>query len=139
MTRAPTSDPNDEIALFTAVRIRLGEKNKRHPASFLNGIPQASRLENVDSDSGTDMEVEPNKPSYGQDPDSSKRIGKRHNRSQSRGYSSLEDIYVHPASFQNSIIAASRLEDVDSDSGTDMEVEPNKPSYAQDPDSNTWQ
>lgn len=50
-----------------------------------------------------------------------RRHRKRHSRSRSRGYSSLEDIYVHPASFRNEIIAASRLEDVES--GTDTETE----------------
>jgi zinc transporter 1 len=50
-----------------------------------------------------------------------KRHRKRHSRSRSRGYSGLEDIYVHPASFRNEIIAASRLEDVES--GTDTEIE----------------
>ncbi|OCK75135.1 cation efflux protein [Lepidopterella palustris CBS 459.81] len=48
-----------------------------------------------------------------------KRTRTHHSRSRSRGYSSLEEIYIHPASFRNEIIAASRLEDVES--GTDSE------------------
>jgi zinc transporter 1 len=36
---------------------------------------------------------------------------KRHNRSQSRNYSTLDEIYVHPSSFRNSIIESSRLND----------------------------
>jgi zinc transporter 1 len=38
---------------------------------------------------------------------------KRHNRSQSRNYSTLDEIYVHPSSFRNSIIESSRLHDND--------------------------
>ncbi|OCL03551.1 cation efflux protein [Glonium stellatum] len=50
-----------------------------------------------------------------------KRHRRHHSRSRSRGYSGLEDIYVHPASFRNEIIAASRLDD--RDSGTDSDSE----------------
>ncbi|KAL5115289.1 Zinc resistance conferring protein [Pleosporales sp. CAS-2024a] len=38
---------------------------------------------------------------------------KRHNRSQSRNYSTLDEIYVHPSSFRNSIIESSRAHDHD--------------------------
>lgn len=48
---------------------------------------------------------------------------RQHSRSRSRVYSSLDDIPVHPASFRNEIIAASRLEDVESVSGTDTDVD----------------
>jgi zinc transporter 1 len=50
---------------------------------------------------------------------------RQHSRSRSRAYSGLGDIPVHPASFRNEIIAASRLEDVESGSGsgTDTDVD----------------
>ncbi|KAF1809684.1 cation efflux protein [Eremomyces bilateralis CBS 781.70] len=48
---------------------------------------------------------------------------KKHSRSRSRGYSSLGEIHVHPASFRNEIIAASKLDNIDSGSGTDTEEE----------------
>jgi zinc transporter 1 len=50
---------------------------------------------------------------------------RHHSRSRSRAYSGLDDIPVHPASFRNEIIAASRLEDVESGSGsgTDTDVD----------------
>jgi zinc transporter 1 len=38
---------------------------------------------------------------------------KRHHRSQSRGYSTIDEIYVHPSSFRNSIIESSRAHDHD--------------------------
>lgn len=38
---------------------------------------------------------------------------KRHSRSQSRNYSTLDEIYVHPSSFRNSIIESSRAHDND--------------------------
>ncbi|KAH7076660.1 zinc/cadmium resistance protein-like protein [Paraphoma chrysanthemicola] len=38
---------------------------------------------------------------------------KRHHRSQSRNYSTLDEIYVHPSSFRNSIIESSRVHDRD--------------------------
>lgn len=38
---------------------------------------------------------------------------KRHTRSQSRTYSTLNEIYVHPSSFRNSIIESSRIHDND--------------------------
>lgn len=48
-----------------------------------------------------------------------------HNRSRSRGYSGLGsgEIPIHPATFRNEIIAASRLEDVESGSGTDTDAD----------------
>ncbi|KAF2831160.1 zinc/cadmium resistance protein-like protein [Ophiobolus disseminans] len=39
--------------------------------------------------------------------------GKRHHRSQSRNYSTIDEIYVHPSSFRNSIIESSRAHDHD--------------------------
>jgi zinc transporter 1 len=53
----------------------------------------------------------------------SKRHQRHHSKTGSRGYSGLGDIPIHPASFRNEIIAAGRLEDVESGSGTDTEVE----------------
>lgn len=60
---------------------------------------------------------------------SGKRVINRHHRSRSRRYSQLEEISVHPASFRNDIIAASRLEsDSDSDeSARDDELTENSP------------
>lgn len=45
-----------------------------------------------------------------------KRIPKSHGRSRSRGYSGLDEIYVHPSSFRNSIIQSSHLESSDDES-----------------------
>ncbi|KAF2132510.1 cation efflux protein [Dothidotthia symphoricarpi CBS 119687] len=39
--------------------------------------------------------------------------GKRHAHSRSQGYSTLDEIYVHPSSFRNSIIESSRQNDED--------------------------
>ncbi|KAF2650186.1 cation efflux protein [Lophiostoma macrostomum CBS 122681] len=50
-----------------------------------------------------------------------KRIPKKHQRSRSRGYSNLDEIYVHPSSFRNSIIESSRMEDGESGSDADNE------------------
>jgi solute carrier family 30 (zinc transporter), member 1 len=44
-------------------------------------------------------------------------------RSRSRAYSTIDEIYVHPTSFRDSIIAAGRLEDVASASASDTENE----------------
>ncbi|KAF2099458.1 zinc/cadmium resistance protein-like protein [Rhizodiscina lignyota] len=56
-------------------------------------------------------------------PHTPRRNRRKHSQSgsRSRGYSGLEDIYVHPASFRKDIIAASRLDDVHSVSGTDTD------------------
>jgi zinc transporter 1 len=49
---------------------------------------------------------------------------KRHSRSQSRTYATLDEIYVHPSSFRNSIIESSRLRDEEADDeDDDVEVE----------------
>jgi zinc transporter 1 len=53
---------------------------------------------------------------------SGKRIAKRHHRSQSRNYSTIEDVPVYPSSFRNSIIESSRLEPHASDSDADSET-----------------
>jgi zinc transporter 1 len=39
--------------------------------------------------------------------------GRRHTRSQSRNYAAIDEIYVHPSSFRNSIIESSRLTEED--------------------------
>lgn len=52
-----------------------------------------------------------------------KRHLRRTSRSKSRGFVSVEDLPIHPASFRNDIIAASRLEDIESGPGTDSEAE----------------
>lgn len=52
-----------------------------------------------------------------------RRHWRRSSRSKSRGFSSVEDMHIHPASFRNDIIAAGRLEDIDSATGTESEGE----------------
>lgn len=47
---------------------------------------------------------------------------RRHNRSQSRNYSTLDEIYVHPSSFRHSIIESSRLHDNDEADDEDEDV-----------------
>ncbi|KAF2874956.1 cation efflux protein [Massariosphaeria phaeospora] len=54
---------------------------------------------------------------------SGKRIAKHHNRSKSRQYSTIDDIYVHPSSFRNSIIEHSRLDNNGSESDNDSNNE----------------
>jgi zinc transporter 1 len=48
---------------------------------------------------------------------------KRHTRSQSRQYSTIDEIIVHPSSFRNSIIESSRVHDIDQadDEGDDAD------------------
>jgi zinc transporter 1 len=46
---------------------------------------------------------------------------KRHNRSQSRNYSTLDEIYVHPSSFRNSIIESSKAHDNEADDEDDSD------------------
>ncbi|KAF2847917.1 zinc/cadmium resistance protein-like protein [Plenodomus tracheiphilus IPT5] len=61
---------------------------------------------------------------------------RRHNRSQSRNYSTLEEIYVHPSSFRNSIIESSRAhehdeaDDEDDDTGAEGEATEQSPLLA---------
>ena len=52
-----------------------------------------------------------------------RRQMRRTSRSKSRGFASVEDLPIHPASFRNDIIAASRLEDIESGPGTESEGE----------------
>ncbi|KAM0712530.1 hypothetical protein Q7P37_011627 [Cladosporium fusiforme] len=49
-----------------------------------------------------------------------KYAGRRHSRAGSR-YSGFDDIHVNPNAFRQSIIAASRMEDLESEDGTDNE------------------
>jgi zinc transporter 1 len=53
---------------------------------------------------------------------SSSAKSKGHRRSRSRGYSSLDEIYVYPSSFRNSIIESSRAEASETDSDQDAET-----------------
>ncbi|PVI02471.1 cation efflux protein [Periconia macrospinosa] len=74
--------------------------------------------------------ADPNTPSKSRSTDdhahrrssSSKHIPKRHHRSRSRGYQTLDEVYVHPSSFRHSIIEAGRLEEQE-DSGSDADNE----------------
>jgi zinc transporter 1 len=51
--------------------------------------------------------------------------GHRHNRSRSQGYSTLDEIYVHPSSFRNSIIESSRLDNsTDTENDSDYDAQP---------------
>ena len=52
-----------------------------------------------------------------------KRHLRRTSRSKSKGFASVNDLPIHPASFRNDIIAASRLEDIESGPGTESEGE----------------
>ncbi|KAF2498234.1 cation efflux protein [Lophium mytilinum] len=52
---------------------------------------------------------------------------RKHSRSRSRGYSNIEEIYVHPSSFRSEIINASRIDEADS-SSTDNENETASPA-----------
>ena len=52
-------------------------------------------------------------------PSTPARRARRHSRSHSRGYTSINDMPIHPASFRNEIIAASRMEDIESGESTD--------------------
>lgn len=54
---------------------------------------------------------------------SGKKTKRRHSRSQSRTYATLDEIYVHPSSFRNSIIESSRLRDEEADTEEDLEAD----------------
>jgi zinc transporter 1 len=81
------------------------------PSSVANGNGKSK---------GTDISWEPERTPRKKSL-SGKRIPKKHQRSRSRGYSTLDDIYVHPSSFRNSIIESSRIEDGGSGSDADSE------------------
>lgn len=54
---------------------------------------------------------------------SSSRKHRRHTSTSRSRFASADDIHIHPASFRNEIIAASRLENIDSGSNTDSSGE----------------
>ncbi|KIV99517.1 uncharacterized protein PV09_08823 [Verruconis gallopava] len=56
-------------------------------------------------------------------PSATSRRARRRSRSLSRGYANINEMPIHPASFRNEIIAASRLEDIQSGSSTDTDGE----------------
>jgi zinc transporter 1 len=53
---------------------------------------------------------------------------KRHSRSQSRNYATLDEIYVHPSSFRNSIIESSRARDDEADDEQDTVTDAEEPT-----------
>ncbi|KAI9651830.1 MAG: hypothetical protein M1829_002135 [Trizodia sp. TS-e1964] len=65
-----------------------------------------------------------NRPVEPTSPISTRKAGHRHRRrtsgSRSGPFASAEDINIHPASFRNDIIAAGRLEDIESATATDV-------------------
>ncbi|KAI9872337.1 MAG: hypothetical protein M1830_000481 [Pleopsidium flavum] len=114
------------------------------PENAIGGWPRATR--NRQSGSGELPSESPVAPSHGfskSDEDDStaadttsplsttkpagsgqyRRHRRRTSRSKSRGFTSVEDLHIHPASFRNDIIAASRLEDIESRPGTESEGE----------------
>jgi len=53
---------------------------------------------------------------------------KRHSRSHSRNYATIDEIYVHPSSFRNSIIESSRAHDDEADDEDNDVVEDEEPT-----------
>jgi len=53
---------------------------------------------------------------------------KRHSRSHSRNYATIDEIYVHPSSFRNSIIESSRAHDGEADDEDNDVVEDEEPT-----------
>jgi zinc transporter 1 len=93
----------------------VAEQNGNWPTTGQHGnhTPSNSR----DGGISWDVNKTPRKSASG------KRIQKKHNRSRSRGYSTLDEIYVHPSSFRNSIIESSRVDENDSESASDADNE----------------
>ncbi|MCJ1322780.1 hypothetical protein MMC15_008130 [Xylographa vitiligo] len=58
---------------------------------------------------------------------------RRHTSSSRARFGSVDDIHIHPASFRNEIIAASKLDDIDSATGTESEGEEAVEGEEQDP------
>lgn len=54
---------------------------------------------------------------------SATRRKRRHGSISRSRFSSVDDIHIHPASFRNDIIAASRLDDIESQAGSDSGIE----------------
>jgi len=77
------------------------------PQERVGGWPKTQRTDE-DSDKTLSKQVSPTKK-------------RKHNRSRSRGFSTVDDIPIHPGSFRNNIIAASRFEEAESGSATDTE------------------
>lgn len=58
-------------------------------------------------------------------PSTKSRKHRRHTSTSRSRFASADDIHIHPASFRNEIIAASRLEDIESDISSDSSSEQN--------------
>ncbi|KAF2789246.1 zinc/cadmium resistance protein-like protein [Melanomma pulvis-pyrius CBS 109.77] len=86
------------------------------PSAVSNGQHKASNSRSTDVSWAASGDKTPRMSASG------KRIAKHHNRSRSRGYSTLDEIYVHPSSFRNSIIESSRIEQSESDSEGDNDT-----------------
>ena len=84
-----------------------------YPSAITNGQHKSSSSRAKDVSWAPSGNKTPRKSASG------KRITKRHSRSRSRGYSSIDEIYVHPSSFRNSIIESSKIDRDDSESEDD--------------------
>ncbi|KAF1959169.1 cation efflux protein [Byssothecium circinans] len=104
------ADPSGNVAEVLP-QTRVGN----FPSAVSDGPQTPAKSRNAEVSWTPDAERTPRR-------SSSKRVPKRHHRSQSRGYSTLEEVYVHPSSFRNSIIEAGRM-DEQGDSGSDADNE----------------
>ncbi|KAF2013327.1 zinc/cadmium resistance protein-like protein [Aaosphaeria arxii CBS 175.79] len=109
------SHGHDHDAEDRAVADESGNVVDVLPQSRVGNFPSSIKGQSKAKDVSWDVTQNPTRSASG------KRAARRHSRSRSRGYSTLDEIYVHPSSFRHSIIESSRLEQNDSDSDADNE------------------
>ena len=88
-----------------------GASSKRRPQGYSRSDEDDSTMTNSTSP------LSFRKPGMGNP--SNRRQRRRHGSGSRSRFSSVDDIHIHPASFRNEIIAASRLEDIESQAGSD--------------------
>lgn len=108
------------------IRDQSGNVEDVLPQAFV-GAWSPAKSPAIDTSSGHSLSGRASEDSSGTaippSPYSLRRDRRKHSASRSRGYSGLEDIYVHPASFRKDIIRASRPEEDESGPSTDTESE----------------
>ena len=106
--------PQNTIAGWPKTKPKQKRHSKSRPQGYTTSDEDDSTVRDSSSPISTRVSI-------------SSQAGRRHRRhtsaSRSR-FASADDIHIHPASFRNEIIAASRLEDIES--GTDSECSDNE-------------
>lgn len=114
-----------------------GMSGATRKASYSEPIPSSKDFTKTDEEETTIAQSSTSSPLSMRKPTGTRRHQRHNSRGSRARYSSVDDIHIHPASFRNDIIAASRLEDIESRDGSDFDADEEPEEEPQEPTETT--